>query len=138
MSHGTRTDRVAERIRVELATLLTRGVRDPGVTDVTITHVRVTRDLLRAEVRYTVMSDERARRNAARGLRRANGFLRRALAERLRMRRVPDLSFRYDDAVEQQARVASLFEKIEAARGGSANSDDDAPRDVAKTDVHEP
>ena len=138
MPHGTRPARVAERIRVELGMLLTRSVRDPGVTDVTITHVSVTRDLLRAEVRYTVMSDERARRQAARGLRRAQGFLRRALAERLSLRRVPELSFRYDDAVEQQTRVARLFDEIEAARAGSADGGDDAPHDVAKTDANEP
>lgn len=131
-------ERVAQRIRVELSTLLTRGVRDPGVTDVTITHVSVTRDLQRAEVRYTVMSDEQARRSAARGLRRAHGFLRRALAERLSLRRVPDLSFRYDDAVEQQARVGRLFEEIEAARTESADGSDDGPHDVAKTDANEP
>lgn len=138
MPHGIRTERVAERIRVELGVLLSRGVRDPGVTGVTITHVRVTRDLLRADVRYTVMSDERERRDAARGLRRARGFLRRALAQRLRLRRVPDLSFSYDDAVEQQSRVAHLLEEIEAARTGQDVEGAVTPHDAAETDGDEP
>lgn len=112
MGHGTRTDRVGERIRAELSTLLLRRVREPAVDGVTITHVDVTRDLQTARVYYRVLAETASRRDVARALRRAQGFLRRELGGRLRLRRVPDLRFLHDDSVEQQDRLARLFDEI--------------------------
>ena len=113
MPQGTRTDRVGERIRTELAAALHRRVREPGLDGVTITHVRVTRDLQLARVYYRVLADERSRREVARALRRARGFLRREIGSRIRLRRVPELTFLHDDSVEQQDRIARLFDEIE-------------------------
>ena len=48
-------ERVAERVRIELSTLLTRTVRDPAVSGITITHVSMTADLQLARVYYTVL-----------------------------------------------------------------------------------
>lgn len=112
MPHGARVERVAERIRAELSTLLLRRVREPAVAGLTITHVEVTRDLQIARVYYRVLADAESRRDAARALRRARGFLRRALGPRLQLRRVPELTFLHDDTVEQQDRIARLFEEI--------------------------
>ena len=92
MGHGTRTLRVAERVREELSTLLVKSVRDPGLAGVTVTAVRMTPDLQLARAWYTV-ADGADRRDAARGLRRAQPFLRRAVGERLQLRRAPDLQF---------------------------------------------
>ncbi|MCE2513456.1 MAG: 30S ribosome-binding factor RbfA [Acidobacteria bacterium] len=112
MTHGARTDRVGERIRAEISTLLLRRVREPAVDGVTITHVEVTRDLQIARVFYRVLAEAHGRREAARALRRARGFLRRELAARLRLRRVPELTFLHDDSVEQQDRIARLFDEL--------------------------
>ena len=112
MGHGARTDRVGERIRTELCTLLLRRVREPAVRGVTITHVDVTRDLQTARVYYRVLAETASRRDVARALRRAQGFLRRELGGRLRLRRIPDLQFVHDDTVEQQDRLARLFDEI--------------------------
>lgn len=112
MGHGARTDRVGERIRAELSELLLRRVREPAVDGVTITHVDVTRDLQTARVYYRVLAETASRRDVARALRRAQGFLRRELGGRLRLRRIPDLRFLHDDSVEQQDRLARLFDEI--------------------------
>ena len=110
---GARTDRVGERIRAELSALLLRRVREPAVVGVTVTHVEVTRDLQIARVYYRVLGDAPDRREVARALRRARGFLRRELAARLRLRRVPELTFLHDDSIEQQDRIARLFDEIQ-------------------------
>ena len=81
-------ERVAERVRIELSTLLIRAVRDPAVSAVTITHVAMTADLQLARIYYTVL-DGSNRREAARGLRRAKTYLRRAIGQRLQLRQVP-------------------------------------------------
>jgi len=108
-------ERVAERVRVELSTLLTRTVRDPAVSAVTITHVSMTADLQLARVYYTVL-DGGNRRDTARGLRRAKTYLRRLIGQRLQLRQVPELRFMFDETLEQQDRLAKLFTDIQNER----------------------
>ena len=79
MSQGSRPDRVADQIRSELGLLLTREVHDPGIGFVTITRVQVSPDLQQARVFYTVLGDDKARKNSARALERAIPFLRRQI-----------------------------------------------------------
>ncbi|HEX7086902.1 MAG TPA: 30S ribosome-binding factor RbfA [Vicinamibacterales bacterium] len=127
-----RTVRLGEQIREELGDLLAREVRDPGIGFVTLTRVRVTEDLLQARVYYTALGDPDARRRTARALDRALPFLRRALGERLRLRRVPELSFTYDESVGHQARVEELLEEIrreDARRAAETRGDEDAVAD---------
>ncbi|MCY4076300.1 MAG: 30S ribosome-binding factor RbfA [Acidobacteria bacterium] len=126
MGHGARTDRVGERIRAELSELLLRRVREPAVEGVTITHVDVTRDLQTARVYYRVLAETASRRDVARALRRAQGFLRRELGGRLRLRRIPDLRFLHDDSVEQQDRLARLFDEIREPGTDPAEAERDA------------
>lgn len=126
MGHGARTERVGERIRAELSALLLRRVREPAVTGVTITHVDVTRDLQTARVYYRVLAETASRRDVARALRRAQGFLRRELGGRLRLRRAPELRFLHDDSVEQQDRLARLFDEIREPGSDPAEAERDA------------
>ena len=115
MAHGTRMGRVAERVRIELSTLLIRAVRDPAVSAVTITHVAMTADLQLARIYYTVL-DGSNRREAARGLRRAKTYLRRAIGQRLQLRQVPELRFMFDETLDRQDRLAKIFTEIENQR----------------------
>ncbi len=115
MAHGTRMERVAERVRIELSTLLIRAVRDPAVSAVTITHVSMTADLQLARIYYTVL-DGSNRREAARGLRRAKTYLRRAIGQRLQLRQVPELRFVFDETLDRQDRLAKIFTEIENQR----------------------
>lgn len=127
-----RAERLGEQIREELSELLTREVRDPGIGFVTLTRVRVTEDLLQARVYYTSLGDAAARQRTARALERALPFLRRALGERLRLRRVPELSFTYDESIDHQARVEELLEEIrreDARRAAEARGNEDAVAD---------
>lgn len=112
MAHSIRVERVAERVRMELTTLLTRTVRDPAVSAVTITHVSMNADLQLARIYYTVL-DGSNRRDTARGLRRAKTYLRRAIGQRLQLRHVPELRFMYDETLDQQDRLARIFTEIE-------------------------
>ena len=108
-------ERGAERVRIELSTLLIRAVRDPAVSAVTITHVAMTADLQLARIYYTVL-DESNRREAARGLRRAKTYLRRAIGQRLQLRQVPELRFVFDETLDRQDRLAKIFTEIENQR----------------------
>ena len=116
MSQGSRPDRVGDLIRSELSVQLTRHVRDPGVRHLTVTHVRMSKDLQHAHVFYTGPEDERWRRETTRALRRACPFLKRKLGQRLNLRHVPKLTFEYDDSFERQDRIARLFDQIASER----------------------
>jgi ribosome-binding factor A len=112
MSQGSRPDRVADQIRGELGQLLARDVHDPGIGFVTITRVQVTPDIQQARVFYTTLGDDQARRNSDRALGRALPFLRRQLGARLRLKRVPELKFLYDDSIAGQDRIEQLLQEL--------------------------
>jgi ribosome-binding factor A len=123
MSQGSRPDRVADQIRGELGSLLARDVHDPGIGFVTITRVQMTPDLQQARVFYTVLGDEKTRRSSSQALDRAAPFLRRQIGSRLRLRRIPELKFTYDESIAGQDRIEQLLKEIQTA--GSPEPDDE-------------
>jgi ribosome-binding factor A len=116
MSQGSRPDRVADQIRSELAMMLAREVHDPGLGFVTITRVQVSPDLQHARVFYTALGDDKARGNTARALQRAAPFLRRQIGSRLRLKRVAELEFIYDQSIAGQDRIEQLLSEIRATQ----------------------
>jgi ribosome-binding factor A len=122
---------VADQIRGELAMLLAREVHDPGIGFVTITRVQVSADLQVARVFYTVLGDDKSRQASAKALDRAAPFLRRQIGARLRLKRVPELKFQYDEAVAGQDRIERLLHDIHEAdrdRGGDPGDNDGGDR----------
>ena len=109
---GNRPERIGEAIRDELSTLLARDLRDPGVGFITLTTVKVAPDLQLARVYYTSMGDEKALRETAKALGRATPFLRRQIAQRLRLRRVPELQFFYDQSVASHDRIEQILQDL--------------------------
>ncbi len=111
---GSRPARVGDQIREELSELLTREVKDPGIGLITITHVKVSADLQVARAYWTIMGDEKSRKETAKALGRATPFLRRQIAGRLRLKRVPELAFQFDETIERQERIEALLQQIHA------------------------
>jgi ribosome-binding factor A len=112
-----RPQQVADLLREELAALIRRDLRDPGVGFVTLTGVDLTDDLRNARVYVSVLGDEGREREAIEALRRATGFLRRAIASRLGLRLVPHLAFFADASVRQGARIEDLLTDLHLAEG---------------------
>lgn len=121
MPQGSRPARVGDSIRQELSELIARQVKDPGIGFLTITHVKVSPDLQLARVYYTTLGDEKARAQTSRALDRATPFLRRQLAQRLQLRRAPELSFFFDESIERGDRIERIIQDLhrEDAREGS-------------------
>ena len=111
---SNRPDRVGEAIRVELSQLLAKDVHDPGVGFITLTKVSVSPDLQLARVYYTSMGDEKALRETEKALGRALPFLRRQIAQRVRLRRVPELEFFFDKSVAHQDRIEQVLQGLKA------------------------
>ena len=127
MAQGTRPDRIGEEIRHEIGRLLTREVHDPAIGFVTITRVTVSPDLQLARIYYTRLGDERERRETERGLERATPFLRRQIGAHLRLRRVPELRFQFDQSVEHQDRIERILLDLADERRERADAEDPTP-----------
>ena len=116
MGQGSRPDRIGVEILQELSTLLLREVRDPGIGLVTLTRAKVSPDLQLVRVYYSLLGDEKARKETARALERATPFLRRQIASRVLLRRVPELRFQFDESIEHQDRIERILLEIQAER----------------------
>ena len=120
-TQNSRSIRVGDLICGELNAMIASELKDPGVRYITITRVRITKDLRQARVYYTVLIDHQKSRDAALALRRAKPFLKRKLGLRLKLRYVPELTFFYDDSIEQQNRLARLFDMISTNRTSTSD-----------------
>src|SRR5512139_2892607 len=127
MAQGHRPDRLGDQIRTELSDILAREVHDPGVGFVTLTRVSLTSDLQIARVYYTTMAAGEARKDTARALQWATPFVRRQLAGRLGLRRMPEIEFRFDESIEHHARIEQLIHDIHEQ---DATRDDAGPSDA--------
>ena len=125
---ANRPERVGEAIRDELAQLLARDVHDPGIGFITLTRVKVSPDLQSARVYYTTLGDEKAQRETAKALTRATPFLRRQIGQRIRLRRVPEVEFFYDESIARGDRIEQILQELKA-EAASRPSDDDANGD---------
>jgi ribosome-binding factor A len=113
MAQGFRPDRVGDQIRETLSELFSRGgVHDPGIGFITLTRVKVSPDLQQARVYYTSLGDEQARKETARALERAVPFIRRHVGAHIRLRRVPELQFRFDESIGHQDRIEQLLQEL--------------------------
>lgn len=107
----SRSQRVVEQIRRELAELIRLEVKDPRVGFITLTDVEITPDYAHAKVFFTSMTGEESVPEILQGLRRASGFLRRELGRRVRIHTIPELHFHYDRSVEQGSRLSRLIDE---------------------------
>jgi ribosome-binding factor A len=110
---GRRVGRIEEQLRMELSEILEREISDPRVRLVTVTHVKVTPDLGHARVLVSSLGGTEERKKILQGLRSAAGFIRRSLGQRLHhLRRTPELTFDFDEALETEIRIEQLFDQI--------------------------
>jgi ribosome-binding factor A len=112
----SRSHRVAEQMRRELADLLQFEVKDPRIGMVTITEVEVTGDMAHAKIFYSAAKASDA---VQKGLEKSSGFLRTQLAKRMLLRTVPQLHFVYDASIDNGMKMAQLINQAIASDSNS-------------------
>jgi len=112
MLPGNRSHRVGDQILREISDLLLRKVRDPRLKGVTLTDVRMSRDLRHAYVYYSLFDQDEKKKQAQAGFESAKGFIRKEIGERLQLRYIPDIRFEYDTSLEYGQKMERLLEKI--------------------------
>ena len=109
---GKRLDRVNQRIKEEVSTLLQRELKDPRLGFVTVTEVETAKDLRVAKVFVSVLGDDRQWTASLAALASARGFVRNWLRQHLDLRITPEIDFRPDRSMEHAARIQSLLKQV--------------------------
>ncbi|MBI5974912.1 30S ribosome-binding factor RbfA [Staphylococcus canis] len=107
-----RAERVGEQMKQELMDVINNKLKDPRVGFLTITDVQPTNDLSLAKVYFTVLGDDKEREDTFKGLEKAKGFLKTEIAQRMRLRIVPDLQFEYDESIDYGNRIERLIQEL--------------------------
>ena len=119
--------RTAEQIRFTVSELLRLEVSDPRVQGLTVTRVNIDRELQHADIYVNALGDEDREAEVMAGLEHAHAYLRRELSKRIRLRKVPQMHFRWDYSLQNAEEIAALLD----------NLDIPAPAPVEKVDEEE-
>lgn len=115
-----RTEQLASDLRGAVQSVIDRGLQDPRVSGmITVMSVRLAEDLRTATVLVSVLPAER-QELTMHGLRGAAGHIRHQVGELVRMRQVPELTFRLDDSLKKQAAVMGAIAQATAEREARA------------------
>jgi ribosome-binding factor A len=106
-----RPERVAEQIRIEIAGILQRDLKDPRVGLATCTRVQLSRDLKVAKIYVSVLGTSEEQKRTMQALEGASGFVRRLLGQRLGLRASPEVRFLFDPSVEYGIRLERLIQE---------------------------
>ncbi|WP_415890108.1 30S ribosome-binding factor RbfA [Neptuniibacter sp. SY11_33] len=125
----SRTSRIADQLQRELAQLIQFEIKDPRLGMVTVSHVKVSKDLGFADVYITVLplngkDEAEAIIDSLKVLNNAAGFLRGELCRNVKLRVMPQLRFHFDETIERGRHLHHLIEA--AIRKENQNADNDA------------
>ncbi|MCR3755837.1 MAG: 30S ribosome binding factor [Sodalis sp. Psp] len=110
----SRTKRISQEMQKEIAIILQHEIKDSRVGMVTVSGVRVSRDLTHTKVFVTFLSDntpEQVKASVS-ALQDASGFIRSLLGKSMRLRVVPELTFIYDSSLVEGIRMANVVSQI--------------------------
>jgi len=132
----SRSQRMAEQLRREVAEIIRDEIKDPRLGFISITEVRMSRDLSHAVIYYSAFhagdNGAQQQQESIEILNRATGFIRKEIARRIRARIVPTLKFVIDDSVTRGAAMDELIN--EAIQSDMRNDQDDVHDDEDKTE----
>lgn len=140
--HQVRARKLADRIRVVVAEMIEKRIKDPRLAFVTITDARITNDLREATVFYTVMGTDAERSETAAALDSAKGVLRTEVGRQTGVRFTPSLAFVADAVPENAKHIEELLRQAAAAdaevRLAAADAEYAAGADPYKEDRSDP
>ncbi len=109
---NTRANRVAEQMKKEVGEIINQKLKDPRIGFVTVTDIDLTNDLQHATIFISVLGDETEKEESLIGLSKASGFIRSEIGKRIRLRKVPEIVFKFDEAHEHGNRIESILRKL--------------------------
>jgi ribosome-binding factor A len=122
-----RQKRVADRLQREISQLIQQEMNDPRLALVTVTVVNVDRELEYANVFVSTVGDAARRKEVMQVLNNAKGYIRREVAQRVQLRRAPELIFHWDPSPEKAEQIAQLLDEIKSAGENTPPPPEEAP-----------
>lgn len=114
MKPYTRAERVSVQIQSALFDILLKSIKDPRLDLVTITGVKMTRDLKLARVFFTSSASPE---DAVAGFKKAHGFIKKTLARELDLRYMPELQFLYDESIDYATHMDTVLRRLKKEHG---------------------
>ena len=120
-----RAGRVQEAIRQEISVIVQNHIKDPRIGFLTITKVELSKDLRHARVFFSVLGEAKDKHLALKGLNSAKGYIKGLLADKIKMRFMPEIVFKIDESVQYANQIFDILDKIkkEKADGKSDSGD---------------
>lgn len=112
MPSKLRLQRIEDRIQQELAAMVINQVSDPRLEGISITDVKVDRELSYADIYVSAVEGNSRSNDVLQGLEHASGFLRRELAHRIELRVFPKLRFHWDITPERADHIERLLASL--------------------------
>ena len=118
-----RSERVSDEMQKVLSVILRDEIRDPRLPPfISVTEVKVTRDLSHANAYISVFGDDQQKKDCLAALKSANGFIRREIVKRIKLRIAPEIHFILDDSIERGIRISKLIDQaLESGKGKKEN-----------------
>ena len=110
MSH-LRQRRIADLLKREISNIILKELKDPRIGFVTITKVKVTKDLKLARIYFSVLASEGNTEDSLTGLKNAQSFIKVKLNKRIRLRFIPAFEFFIDDTLDYYEKIEKLIAK---------------------------
>lgn len=108
-----RTIRISEEMRKEISAIIQGELKDPRLSRlISVTSVKVTKDLRYAKVLVSIMGNDEEKKNALDGLKSAAGFIRREVGHRIQLRYTPEVQFELDNSIEHGAYISKLINDV--------------------------
>lgn len=104
-----KNERINNSLQREISYILANEIKDKNIKFVTITDCNVTSDLSFAKVYFTVLDNKQ---ETLKALKKAKGFIRKTLADRVELRHIPELEFIYDESIEYGKRIENKIKEI--------------------------
>lgn len=117
-----RSTRVAEQMQRELAGMIGQVLEDPRAGLLTVTEVRLNKDLSHAKVFVSSIGGSLTSDELIAALQRAAGYMRHGIGQAMKLRIIPELRFIYDDTQELAARLEDLIARANSTDGGKEGS----------------
>ncbi|MFH1672984.1 MAG: 30S ribosome-binding factor RbfA [Pseudomonadota bacterium] len=112
MTEVKRTNRISGLIQAEVSELLLKKIKDPRLSLVTITGVKVSSDLKIARIYFCMGSSKKSKEEVLAGFKSAVGFMRRELGHHLKLRYVPELAFYYDESFDYGYHIDRILKDL--------------------------
>lgn len=117
-----RSERVQEALRQEISNIIQFEMKDPRIGFLTITKVELTKDLRYAKVYFSVLGKDQEKQLTLKGLNSAKGYIKGLIADRLKLRFAPEISFKIDDSLAYTQEICELLDRLEKEKDNAENN----------------